>query len=121
MASIRKHGDGWQARVRRNGYPIEVRTFASKIDADQWARTIEADMGRGQFVSREKAEKTTFGDVIRKYMAAVTPFKKGCVEETFRLTATLRNRLSQLSMANLTPEAFATYRDERLKIANPAP
>lgn len=58
MASIRRHGDGWQARIRRKVYPIEIKTFSTKADAEQWTKVVEADMGRGQFVSREKAEKT---------------------------------------------------------------
>ena len=42
------------------------------------------------------------------------------MEETIRLTATLRLRISKLSMANLTPAALAEYRDERLKTCQPA-
>ena len=82
MASIRKHGDGWQARVRRNGFPVEIKTFPTKLGAEQWARTIESKMDGGQFVSHGKSEKTTFGDVIRRYMTEITPEKRGCLEET---------------------------------------
>jgi hypothetical protein len=49
-------------------------------------------------------------------MNSVTPGKRGCLEETIRLNATLRHRVTKLSMANLTPEALAEYRDDRLKI-----
>jgi hypothetical protein len=48
-------------------------------------------------------------------MAAVTPAKRGRTEEAIRLTATLRHRITKLSMVNLTPEAMAGFRDERLK------
>lgn len=119
MASIRKHGDAWQARIRRNGFPIEIKTFSVKLDAEQWARAIESKMDNGLFVNRDKAEQNTFGDVILRYMTAVTPGKRGCLEETIRLNATLRHRVTKLSMANLTPEALAQYRDDRLKICRP--
>ncbi len=34
MASIRKHGRSWQVRVRRHGFPIEIKTFSSKAEAE---------------------------------------------------------------------------------------
>jgi integrase len=120
MASIRKHGDAWQVRIRRKGFPVEIKTFSTKVGAEQWARTVESKMDGGQFASNGKAEKTTFGDVIRRYMSEITPGKRGCLEETIRLTATLRLRISKLSMANLTPQAMADYRDDRLKTCQPA-
>lgn len=115
MASIRKHGNGWQARIRRAGFPDEIKTFTSKAGAERWARAIEGEMDRGKFVSRFEAEKTTFGEIIQRYMDNVTPQKRGCLEETIRLKATLRHRIAKLSMANLTPQALAEYRDDRLR------
>lgn len=115
MATLRKHGRGWQARVRRRGYPDEVKTFPSKVEAERWARAIEGEMDRGEFVSRSEAEQTTFGEIIQRYMETITPKKRGCQEERIRLTATLRHRITKLSMANLTPQAVAEYRDDRLK------
>jgi integrase len=115
MATFRKHGPSWQARVRRQGYPVEVKSFTTKAEAERWARAIEAEMDRGEFVSRAEAEQTTFGDVIRRYMDVITPKKRGCVGEAIRLTATLRHRIAKLSMANLTPQVMADYRDDRLK------
>lgn len=119
MATIRKRGDVWQARVRRHGYPDEAKSFPCKADAERWSRSIEGEMDRGQFVSRVEAENTTFGDVIRRYMETITPGKRGRQEETIRLNATLRHRITKLSMANLTPQAMAEYRDERLKVCQP--
>lgn len=115
MASIRKHGSGWQVRVRRTGFPIEIKTFPTKSEAERWARAIEGEMDRGEFVSRSEAEQTTFGEIIKRYMETITPKKRGRVEETIRLTATLRHKVTQLSMANLTPQAIAKYRDDRLQ------
>lgn len=114
MATLRKHGRGWQARVRRRGYPDEVKTFPSKVEAERWARAIEGEMDRGEFVSRTEAEQTTFGEIIQRYIETITPKKRGHVEETIRLKATLRHRIARMSMANLTPQALAEYRDDRL-------
>ena len=120
MATCRKRGNGWQVRVRRLGYPDEVKTLPTKLDAEQWARLVESDMDRGPFVSRNIAEQTSFGDVMRRYMKEITPGKRGCLEETIRLTATLRLKISKFSMANLTPEVLAEYRDDRLKTCQPS-
>ena len=114
MANIRKLGQSWQARVRRRGFPDETKSFPTKAEAERWARSIEGEMDRGEFVSRTEAEQTTFGQVIQRYMETITPKKRGHVEETIRLTATLRHRIAKLSMANLTPQAIADFRDDRL-------
>lgn len=114
MATFRKQGRGWQARIRRQGYPDEVKSFPSKADAERWARAIEGEMDRGEFVSRTEAEQTTFGEVIQRYLETITPKKRGHVEETIRLKATLRHRIANMSMANLTPQVVANYRDDRL-------
>lgn len=114
MANIRKLGQSWQARVRRRGFPDETKSFPTKAEAERWARSIEGEMDRGEFVSRTEAEQTTFGEVIQRYMETITPKKRGHVEETIRLTATLRHRIAKLSMANLTPQAIADFRDDRL-------
>lgn len=114
MANIRKLGQSWQARIRRRGFPDETKSFPTKAEAERWARSIEGEMDRGEFVSRTEAEQTTFGQVIQRYMETITPKKRGHVEETIRLTATLRHRIAKLSMANLTPQAIADYRDDRL-------
>ena len=90
MANIRKLGQSWQARVRRRGFPDETKSFPTKAEAERWARSIEGEMDRGEFVSRTEAEQTTFGEVIKRYMGTITPKKRGHVEETIRLTATLR-------------------------------
>jgi integrase len=49
-------------------------------------------------------------------VVAVTPSKRGRSEEAIRLTAPLRDRITKLIMVNLTPEAMAGFKDERLKI-----
>lgn len=114
MANIRKLGQNWQARVRRRGFPDETKSFPTKAEAERWARSIEGEMDRGEFVSRAEAEQTTFGEVIQRYMETITPTKRGHVEESIRLKATLRHRIARLSMANLTPQAIADFRDDRL-------
>jgi hypothetical protein len=120
MASIRKRGSKWQARVCRAGYPTETKSFNVRADAERWARSIETEMDRGSFVSRSEAEANTLEDIIERYIADVMPTRKGASEEIPRLLATCRTRLAKLSMAALTPKAIAAFRDERLQKVKPA-
>ncbi|NLP62103.1 tyrosine-type recombinase/integrase [Paraburkholderia sacchari] len=119
MASIRRRGDKWQARVSRHGFPSETKSFASRQDAERWARSIEQEMDRGSFVSRSEAESTTLKEIIERYIDEVCPDKRGGTDEIIRLRATCRSKLAKLSMAGLTPKAIATYRDERLESVAP--
>jgi hypothetical protein len=41
MASFRQHGNGWQARIRRQGHPDITKTFEARQDAEKWARAVE--------------------------------------------------------------------------------
>lgn len=115
MASIRHRGNKWQARVRRKGFPPEVRSFNTRQDAERWARSIEAEMDRGSYVNRNEAESNTLGDVLERYIAEICPSMRGGADDSIRLRAMCRTNLARLSMAALTPQAVAAYRDERLK------
>jgi integrase len=115
MASFRQRGGKWQARVLRNGYPDQTKTFETKVDAEKWARALESEIGKGQFVNVSEAQRTTLGDVIARYLAEVTPSMKGASEDTIRLKAIMRRPIARWSMVNLSAARIATYRDERLK------
>jgi hypothetical protein len=78
VASIRKRGDlQWEARVRRKGYPTICKTFDRKKDAELWAKEQEAAIGRGRFVDRRPAERTTLGAALERYLKHEVPKKKG--------------------------------------------
>lgn len=115
MASFRQRSGKWQARVIRDGYPDQVKTFEAKVDAEKWARSVESDIDKGQFVSIDEAQRTTLGDLIERYLAEVTPSMKGAIEDTIRLKAIIRRPIASWSMANLSASKIAVFRDERLK------
>lgn len=115
MASYRQRNGKWQARVLRDGYPDQTKTFATKSDAEKWARAIESEIDKGQFVNVSEAQRTTLGDVIARYLVEVTPSMKGALEDTIRLKAMMRKPVARWSMANLSAVRIAAYRDERLK------
>lgn len=115
MASIRRRGSKWQARVTRIGFPPEVRSFETRQDAERWGRSVESEMDKGSYLSRNEAEATTLGHILERYIVEVCPLLRGGAEDTIRLRAICRTRLAKLSMVALTPMAIAMYRDHRLK------
>jgi integrase len=82
MASINPRKDrdgitiGWQAQVRRKGYPAQSKTFEKKSQAQAWARQVESEVERGVFVSRGEAERTTLCECLERYQREITPSKK---------------------------------------------
>lgn len=115
MASLRLHGKGWQARVRRKGYPDITKSFQRRQDAERWARAAESEIDKGQFVSIDEAQRSSLGDLIARYLIEVTPKMKGATEDTIRLEAIMRRPIAKWSMANLSAARVARYRDDRLK------
>lgn len=115
MASFRQRNNKWQARVSRDGYPDQVKTFETRADAERWARYVESEMDKGQFVDILEAQRTTLKEIILRYVAEVTPTMKSVTEDTIRLKAIARKPIADLSLANLNSTRVAAYRDERLK------
>ena len=114
MASFRQRGSKWQARIKRDGFPDQVKSFEAKAEAERWARSVESEMDRGSYVSYTEAQKTTLADLIQRYMAEVLPSMKGAPEDSIRLRAICRRPICKNSIASLTPAKFAEYRDLRL-------
>jgi len=80
MASIRKrkytNGIRWEARVRRPPYPTLSKTFSLKADAEAWASDIERKIERGDVSPTNKSNQTV-AEIIERYLAEVTPLKRG--------------------------------------------
>ncbi|WP_096700027.1 site-specific integrase [Magnetospirillum sp. 15-1] len=123
MATItaRKNKDGeiigWQAKIRRLGFPVQSATKDSKKAAEDWAKVIESEMIRGVYVDRSKAERTTFRETVETYIRDVATTHKGGRDEGLRLTRFLRDesKLAAHSLATLSTRLFEEYRDRRLK------
>ena len=115
MASFRQRSNKWQARVSRDGYPDQVKTFEARVDAERWARSVEAEMDKGQFVNTQEAQRTTLRELILRYVREVTPTMKSEKEDTIRLHAMARKPIANWSLANLSAAKIAAYRDQRLK------
>ena len=119
MATIRSRDDqdgitiGWQAQIKRKGFPMAVKTFRTKAEATQWATVTESEMMRGVFVRRNESEQTTLNELLDRYSREVLPKLKGGYREHSRIKA-LQSGLGAYSLAALNSAMIAKYRDNRL-------
>ena len=104
---------GYQAIIRKKGYPSQTKTFRAKRDAERWARQIESEMERGVFVQRTESEQTTLKELLDRYSREVLPTLKGGYREQSRIKA-LQAGLGAYSLAALNSSMIAKYRDKRL-------
>lgn len=116
MATIVKTPSGtWKAVVRRNGWPTTSKTFPRKRQAEDWARGVEDEMVKGLFIKRSPAERLTISKALDRYLAEVTTAKRPTTQVSERRRAeTIRAELGAYSLATLSPEVIAQFRDKRL-------
>lgn len=114
MASIQQRGDKWRAVVRKAGYPTTVQTFDTKTEARQWAKRTEADIESGVLLARKRQsqKKTTFGDLIDRYIEEVHPLNNFCESKiaTYRLT---QRDIGHYKLHEITIEKVLDYGRQR--------
>lgn len=115
MATIRLYRDKWQAIVRRKGYPLKARSFTLKRDAERWSREQERLIDLGQWADLDELRRTKLSDLIDRYAMEVTPNKRSRYSEAYRLAFLKTITPSKLSVAAITSQHVAEWRDERLK------
>ncbi|MES9995629.1 tyrosine-type recombinase/integrase [Desulfovibrio aminophilus] len=114
MASIRKRGPRqWEVRIRKKGYPVQSKTFETKVTADAWARMVESEMDRGIFVSREEAESTTLKSALDRYIREYAPRLSDPKREENRAQAIQRRSLSSKVLANIRGGDLSDFIKER--------
>lgn len=116
MATIVKTPSGtWKAVIRKIGWPTTAKTFRTKRDAEDWARRTEDEMVRGVYLSRAPSEKLTVSAALKRYMEEVSATKKPTTQRSERFTSQhLDAFFGKYSMAAVSAELVAKYRDERL-------
>jgi integrase len=114
MANIRKRNGKWQAQVRRLGHQMVAKTFMHRRDAETWARQTEADFDRESLpIDPRKLRSLTFGELLERYAAEVTPRKRGAYAEMSRIRLLRKAPLYQVGLGQLTPRHIQDYLDER--------
>jgi len=113
MASFRKRGDKWQARVHRKDHSPVVKSFNTKTDAVKWARHTESKLDLGTLASG--AAMPRLDRIVERYLAEVTPTKKGSKQELNRGRQIARTPLGVMPLDKITSEVVSKYRDGRLR------
>jgi integrase len=105
----------WKAIVRKRGWPTTIKTFRTKRDAEDWARSTEDEMVRGVYIDRSNAIQLLLKKALDRYVQEVSATKKPSTHaaEKHKVKA-LKNALGDYSLAALNPGLIAQYRDGRL-------
>lgn len=112
MATIRKRGSGWQAIVRRKGYPAQSATFDTKFEAEEWARDIEARIRLGQ---RTTKTRMTIRDALTRYEREHSAYKKSAKEEGYLIRQLKEEEFASLDLSEAKGSHFTAYMRKLLK------
>jgi len=117
MATINKTpASTWKAVIRKRGWPTTIKTFRTKRDAEDWARRTEDDMVRGVFIDRAGSDRLLLKRALDRYLREVSSTKKPSTHSAEQYKAkALKAKLGAYSLAAITPNLVAEYRDERLE------
>lgn len=119
MAVFEQRESGWwQAKIRRKGFPSQSKTFRTKLDAQVWARGIDSGIDKGTHVSTAAAENTLFKDLAARFSTEFAAFHYRGMGWKHKL-AHLVDRFGNHSVASLTADKIALYRDQRLTDPDP--
>ncbi len=113
MATFRKRADKWQARVQRAGQSSLAKSFNTKADAVKWARHTESQLDLGTLAPKEAMPPLI--RIVARYLAEVTPTKKGAAQELNRGRQIARTYLGSMQLDKITSEVVSNYRDGRLR------
>lgn len=112
----------YTASVRIKGYPLVSRTFDTKGEAKHWAADIEKEMRDGHFQDTKPAEKITLAAAIGRYLENVSSQKRPNSERRDQISAKaiLEKMGQQISLAEVSSQRLANYRDLRMKQVAPS-
>ncbi len=113
MATFRKRTGKWQARVQRSGQSSLAKSFNTKAEAIKWARHTESQLDLGTLAP--KAAMPRLDRIVERYLAEVTPTKKGSKQELNRGRQIARTYLGSMQLDKITSEVVSNYRDGRLR------
>lgn len=118
MAYIQNRSGKYLVQIKRQGFPVQHKTFQTKIDAERWARAVEREMDMGAFINRKPAESTTFAKAAERYELEILPTKRGKAQDESRLRG-LVAWFGPYSLASIDSYLISKYVAGRAKAASP--
>jgi len=120
MATILKRGAKYQVQIRRKGTVPVSKTFHRKADAEEWARYMETKADRGDLPTPVRVlDGYKVKDILTRYREEITSKKRSENTEAYLLDAFMRQPVANLTLAQITPAHFSSYREKRLKDVKP--
>lgn len=119
MAQIeQRESGGWQARIRRRGFPAVSATKPTKKEAEAWATAIEAGMDRGVLLTATEAERTTFKQLAKRFKEEFAPEHYRQREDGKEAWRFQLDRLEEFfgdySLLAIDQALIGQFRDERI-------
>jgi len=115
MPTIRKRGTKWQVQVRLKDCQPLSKSFTYKSDALRWGAETERALENGNHPTLNAKLNETLAELLARYLKVETPQKKGADIEQVRLRNLMRHPLLDITVEEIVPSVFASYRDSRLK------
>ncbi len=106
MASFRERGGRWRAEVCRRGHPRLSATFASRKEAERWAKRTEAELIGGDRLERRRR---TLSDAIDSYLQRAGAPDLSTYE--LKVLAWWRQQLGNKALSALRRADFYAARD----------
>lgn len=115
MASIKKRGDSWLARVRMGNHD-ESKTFPRKDQATAWARALETKLLEGSHRDLRALKGITVSQMLTRYASEISPNKQGSKRDINRANFLQNYPLAQCLFAELSSTELNAFKHQRLKI-----
>lgn len=90
MATVYKEGSAWIARIRKTHFKTTKGGFATRKEAETWARNQEHAFETQGLARGFGPDRTTLGQALYDYAEKKMPFLKGAVQDLSRVNKYLR-------------------------------
>ena len=118
---VRKHYKKWQAVVRRKGIKTITKSFISKAECSKWARNIERELDRGNFIDFTEAQRVTLGDILQRFIREEKHKKiKSWRMYEFRIGILLKDTISDTNLLRLSSRHLSEFKDRKRKEVGPS-
>lgn len=108
------------ARVRIKGHPSQAETFNRLTDAKKWQRHTTANIEAGRVIPVREAKRTTFSDLVERYISDVLPAKSPHQQKVQRgHLKWWTSELGAYTLQNVTPALITKCRDKLSKTSPP--
>lgn len=105
MASITKRGDMWRAQVRLKGHPSISESFASKQEAQKWARGKEHELDQNR--RTPAGLRYTLGSIIDRYEDEISTRPVGKTKK--RVLKKLKREFATVRLGEVSKDTLLNF------------